>query len=135
MIVLTLLVAALIQTSAPAMRTLDDSERNATETEGRFVFRTPAEWEPFWRRHANDRPIPSVDFEREMIVVACLGTKPTSGYAIQIVSVGMQQGALTVRFREGVPGPDAMTAQVLTSPCHIVAVPKASGTARFERIN
>jgi len=55
---------------------------------------------------------------------------------VQIVGVRQEGGALVVSYRATRPAPDALTAQVLTSPYHIVAIPKGSTTeVKFERVN
>jgi hypothetical protein len=39
-----------------------------------------------------------------------------------------------VRYQETTPKPGVMTAQVLTFPYHFVAVPKATGDVKFEKV-
>jgi hypothetical protein len=39
-----------------------------------------------------------------------------------------------VQYRETKPAPDAIAAQILTSPFHLVAVPRADGDVKFERV-
>jgi len=70
-----------------------------------------------------------------MIVAVFLGNRPTAGYGVDISRVRDDQGTLVVQYRETQPGPDQITAQILTSPYHIVAVPKHAGAIRFEKIN
>jgi len=42
-------------------------------------------------------------------------------------------GALIVQYRETLPPARAMTAQVLTMPYHLVAIPTRSGEVKFEK--
>ena len=120
--------------SARTMRTLDASERSGGESARQVILRTADEWQTFWRQHAGARALPAVTFPTEMVVAACLGSRLSAGFSVEITSVGADQGTVLVRYRERVPPADAITAQVITSPCHIVAVPSLPGTARFERI-
>ena len=62
-----------------------------------------------------------------MVVGVFLGSRPTAGFGVEIVSAREEQGALVVRYRETRPAADAIAAQVLTSPYHLVAVPKRGG--------
>ena len=43
-------------------------------------------------------------------------------------------GALLVKYKETRPSRDAISAQVITTPFHLVAVPKFDGTVRFEKL-
>jgi hypothetical protein len=74
-----------------------------------------------------------VDFSKEMVVGVFLGSRPTAGYTLEIVSATQDGGKLTVRYREASPPRDAITAQVLTSPYHIVALPFFPGEVKFEK--
>ena len=79
---------------------------------------------------------PSVDFTREVVVAVFMGTRPTAGFTIEITRVRVEGPALVVTYKETRPAPDGVTAQVLTSPFHIVAVPRGTTTdVKFERIN
>jgi hypothetical protein len=87
-------------------------------------------WEALWGRHASGEPIPDVDFESETVVGVFLGTRPTSGYSVEILSIGSGDG-LEVAWRESTPGEDCMVLQVLTSPFVLVRVPVPGARAAF----
>jgi hypothetical protein len=95
--------------------------------------RTAGEWDAVWKRHAPGRPQPQVDFSREMVVGVFAGSRNSAGYSVDIVSAQDQQGTLVVRYREVVPARGAVTAQIITSPYQLVAVPRHDGTVRFEK--
>ena len=45
------------------------------------------------------------------------------------------KGVLVVRYRETIPSRDAVTAQILTFPYHLVAIPKADvKDVKFEKV-
>lgn len=126
---------ALIQAAPPAtMRTLDQGTQSSVATAGQQVLRTPAEFSTVWVSHARRRVVPRIDFEREMVVAIFQGSQPSAGYKVEIVSVMAQGGVPVVRYREQKPGADEMTAQIMTTPYHIVAVPRIDGAPRFERV-
>jgi hypothetical protein len=98
------------------------------------VVRSAAEWGALWKQHAPERPVPAVDFAREMVAAVFLGSRPTGGFAVEIVGAGAKAGSVVVQYRETKPAPDAIAAQILTSPVHLVAVPRADGDVKFERV-
>ena len=72
---------------------------------------------------------------KESVVAVFLGSKPSAGYNVAILSTTEGGGALIVRYRETRPARDAMTAQILTFPYHIVAIPKVSApNVKFEKV-
>jgi hypothetical protein len=69
-----------------------------------------------------------------MVVGVFLGTRPTAGFAAEIVGYRAVDGNLVIQYREGAPPRGAITAQVLTSPFHLVVVPRRPGTVTFEKL-
>lgn len=126
-------VAAMNMQSGNALRTIGKGAQSNIDSSRQAVARTQAEWTALWKAHDYDRPVPAVDFSREMVVAVFMGSRPTGGYAVEIVSAAEREGALVVSYRERAPSRDAMTAQVLTSPFHMVAIAKHAGEVRFER--
>jgi hypothetical protein len=133
-LLIALLAAALLQGGGTPLRTLDKGDHSNVDSELQLVARTPAEWKTAWQRHSPDRPLPSVDFARDMVVGVFLGSRNTAGYSVEIVSAQPEAGAFVVRYHQRSPARDAITAQVITSPFHLAAVPKAAGEVRFQRI-
>ncbi|HEX4346381.1 MAG TPA: protease complex subunit PrcB family protein, partial [Vicinamibacterales bacterium] len=88
-----------------------------------------------WKQHAPALPAPDVDFSREMVVGVFLGSRNSAGYSVEIVSVEKDAGGLVVRYRESAPGRRTLSEQIITSPSHLVAVPKTDGAVRFEKID
>ena len=97
------------------------------------TVRTASEWQAVWKDHAPSARLPRVDFAKNMVVGIFLGTRPTGGYSVEIVSVEATGGEIVVTYRETRPGRDAMLTQALTSPVHLVSIPKQQGTVRFVR--
>jgi hypothetical protein len=129
------LLVAVLQASLP-MRSLDQGQESAIDAAKQVSARNADEWDALWKQHGSGRPRPSVDFSKEVVAAVFLGSRPSAGYSVQIVRVRQDGGALVVSYRETRPAPDALTAQVLTSPYHIVAIPKGSTTdVKFERVS
>src|SRR5688500_18511049 len=60
------------------------------EERARRVIRDRDTWLRVWLRvttTASSRPVPQVDFDRNMIIFAAMGTKPNTGYQIEIVQL------------------------------------------------
>ena len=133
-----LLLAALLQgaasTTTATMKTVDKGPMSAIDASRQVTVRTPAELATLWKSHAADRKMPDVDFAGNMVVGIFLGSRPTAGFAVEIVSAQPESGALVVKYKETRPSRDMIAAQMLTSPFHLVAVPKFEGAVRFEKL-
>jgi hypothetical protein len=127
-------LAAALQGNA-SLRVLDRGDQSNMDDGRQTVARTAAELSAMWRLHAPERPQPKVDFAREMVVAVFLGTRPTAGFAIDIVGTKEDAGALVVQYRETRPAKGLLTAQVLTSAYAIVALPRHEGAVKFERVD
>ena len=140
--VVMLAVAALLQSGAiqsPAakptdMKTVARGVNSAVDDGRQVIARTPDEWTKVWRLHDSKRPAPAVDFTREMVVGVFMGSRPTGGFGVEIVGTRQEGDAVIVQYRESMPGPGSMTAQVLTSPFHLVSVPRIDGDVKFELV-
>ncbi len=124
--------AALLQTPPPQLVTIDRGDMSGIDMPRQSAVRTEAEWTALWKLHAPAKPAPAVDFTRTLVLAAFLGTRPTAGFSVEIVGARDEGGTLVVQVVEKRPPPDAITAQVLTAPYHIVAVPAHAGPVRFE---
>ena len=121
------------QTGTP--RTIEKGDQSNIESARQVLVRSDAELRPLWHQHAPDRPAPPIDFSRDMIVAVFMGSRPNAGFSTAIVSATAAAGVLMVRYSETNPPPGAMTAQILTFPYHIVAIPKADvRDVRFEKV-
>ena len=120
--------------SGSPMKTLDVGVESQIQEPHQLTARTAEEWAKLWREHAGERARPSVNFAREMVVGVFLGSRPTAGFGVQIVSARVDRGTLVVQYRETRPPGGSLTAQVLTSPYQLVTLPKRAGDIRFEKI-
>jgi hypothetical protein len=123
-----------ILTTVPAMKTIDKGDQSNMDDGKQVAVKTAAAFKQLWQQHSPDRPLPAVDFTKEMVVGVFLGSRPSAGYTLEIVSAIQANGTLVVRYREAVPARGTMTAQVITSPYHLVAVPLFPGEVKFEKV-
>jgi len=134
------LVAALfglfMQAQAPAPRTVDKGDISNIDQATQVLVRTPEEWAALWRRHAPQRPMPPVDFSREMVAAVFMGSRPNAGFSTTILTTMEVKGVLVVRYKETTPSRDTVTAQIITAPYHIIAFPKATITEfKFQKVD
>jgi protease stability complex PrcB-like protein len=97
------------------------------------VAKTAAEFQTLWQRHAPGRPVPTVDFTKNMVVAVFLGSRPSGGFAAEITGVTSEGDATIVRWTERKPGPGQMASQVMTAPAFMATVPRREGPVRFEK--
>ncbi len=132
---IALLLAAILQSSLP-MRTIDKGMTSDMDAPRQASARSVEEWSRLWMQHAGERTRPSFDFSKDVVVAVFMGTRPTAGFGVEIVRVREEGPTLVVSYKETRPAPDSVTAQILTSPFHIVAVPRGATTdVKFERVN
>jgi len=127
------LLAMTVAAQSPPPRTVDKGDFSNVDTATQAVVRNDAAWKALWQRHAGDRPMPAIDFGKDMVVGVFMGSRPTAGYDIAITKTLEKDGALWVWYRERMPARGVMLAQVLTFPFHLVAVPKTAGEVKFEK--
>ena len=121
--------------SAQAPRTIQKGDQSNIDSAKQVIVRTEAEWTQLWRQHAPDRPQPAIDFSKETVIGLFMGSRPNAGYSTAVVSATEGGGALIVRYTETRPARDAITAQILTFPFHLAAIPKATATnVKFEKV-
>ena len=95
------------------------------------IIRTAVDWQALWTGHAGDVRRPAVDFSKVMVAGVFLGTRPSAGYSVEITAVTRTGTSAIVEYRERQPGPDQMTAQVLTAPFHLVTIPRDIERVQF----
>ena len=93
----------------------------------RVVVRDSANWRALWARI--NRPfipapaLPPIDFNREMVVVAGLGARPSGGYDIVIEAVEQDSAGIEVALRRASPAPGCPVAAVMTQPLDVARIP------------
>ena len=76
-------------------------------------------------------PLPPIDFAREMVVVAALGSRPTAGYDIVIEGAARDSTGLEVAVRRTSPGAGCPVLAVVTQPVDLARVPTLAVDTRF----
>jgi hypothetical protein len=134
--VVLILAILLTQAAAPApvpFTSVAQGTRSGIQDARAVVVRSPAEWRTLWKEHTTEPP-PDVDFSRHIVLGVFLGTRPTAGFSVQITSVTAKGTSAVVEVVEGKPRPGVMTAQVITSPFHLVTVPRQFEHVEFKKV-
>lgn len=73
---------------------------------------------------AEEPEIPAVDFARHRVVLVALGEQPTAGYGVALARASLAMHGRNARLPIEVtrPSADSTQAQVVTTPCMLVAV-------------
>jgi|SRR5688572_8724682 hypothetical protein len=128
-----ILAVALMQQGSPGLVTIAQGTHSRIEEARDAVVRTPAEWLALWKAHGQGEPPAAVEFGKEMVAAVFLGTRATGGYAVQITGTSREKDTLVIDYVEQRPGGDVIVTQALTSPFHIVRLPRHDGPVRFRR--
>lgn len=89
------------------------------------VVKDDAAWTRLWNEHAPDRAKPAVDFTSHMVVGVFMGNGPSSCYTTSIDGIVRTADKILVRELRSVPGPDIMCAMYVTTPAHLVVIPRS----------
>jgi hypothetical protein len=103
----------------------------------RIVIRDAGRWASFWAELQGSvtpqPPLPPVDFDRDVVIAAAMGTRNSGGYAIEIRQVAEENGSLIALARlvalvvETAPGDRCYVTAALTQPVDVVLVPGMAG--------
>lgn len=99
------------------------------------VVRDSNTWRTTWQQINQpffpQPPLPSVDFNREMVLLAAMGTEPSGGYEVFIQSATRDTAGIEVQLRRISPGAGCPVSAVLTQPLDLVRVPFSDQPVRF----
>ena len=118
----------------PAVETIVTDTMSGIDSPRQVVARNDKEWTALWQQHAGPaKALPKVDFSKRTVVAVFLGSRPSAGYRVEVSGTRRDGKALVVTWREIPPARDSLLAQVITSPAHLVSIPKFDGEITFER--
>jgi uncharacterized membrane protein len=111
-----------------AFDTVARGDNSGIVTPRRAIVRDADDWQALWAEHAGaDALAPEVDFGDRMIAAVFAGERPTPGFDIAITDARREGAALALIVTEATPPADRVVAQVITSPFHIVRLPRNDG--------
>ncbi len=120
---------------AVAFDTIIAAQTSGIETPIRKVVYDRESWLQVWTRivggEAASRPAPSVDFDRDMLIVVGLGARRTGGHAIRVESIVDEGDWIAVAVETVEPGTACLVTQAFTAPVEVVRFQRSSGEIRF----
>lgn len=98
----------------------------------------PARWQFVWDEIMSDgrspKPqIPSVDFDRQQLILAALGESPDACKDIEVESVKLAGDILQVAIRETRPPMSCSCPPVVVEPVDVIAIPRGTTKVSFSR--
>lgn len=135
------------QFTISTVRKSDGAESSGTMFEkSRHVLRTKAEFLSLLQTKfddpcvkSNSCTIPELDGTNSMALAVFAGTKSSGGHSIEITKAVKEvkdgKDVLNVTVVTLSPGPACIVTTVITSPYHIITVPKFAGDVIFTEIN
>jgi hypothetical protein len=131
---MTLAIALFALQAALPMVTISQGSSSQILRPREVVAKDADEWRDLWAAHsAVNAPAEGVDWSRFMVVGIFLGSRPSAGYSVAITNVTSRDGTTTVEYTERSPAPGTIAAQVLTSPFHILRIPRTTERIVFRR--
>lgn len=102
----------------------------------RLVVRDAAAWQTVWTQiHTGRTPVtppPTVDFSREMIVVAAMGGRGSGGYGILLERATEDRAdGIAITVLSTSPGSNCVVTLAVTAPVDIARLPLLAGPVRF----
>ena len=95
------------------------------------VVKDAGTWAGLWREHAPGRAPFDVDFTKDMVVGVFMGTGASSCYTTAIDGVSRTADRIVVHELRSVPGPDIACAMYVTTPAHLVVIPRSDLPVEF----
>ncbi len=90
-----------------------------------------ATWDRIVGRSRPTPPLPAVDFSKEMLVVASMGSRPTGGYTVMIEEVTVAGSTLVVFVREQSPGRTCGVTDAVSAPVALARLVRSELPVRF----
>jgi hypothetical protein len=117
----------------PAADIVAETLFSGIEDPVRAVIRTEAEWQPFREALGQNaaRPIRNVDFSREMIIVAGMGTQRQGGRSITFGGIQRVINEIIAEVHTLFPDSNCETPEITTTPLSAVAVRRSDVPVRF----
>ena len=75
---------------------------------------------------------PAIDFEKFMVLVAALGSRPSGGFSVLIQGAFDNGRTIEVYVLEVRPGPDCTVITAITHPIAIALIPRSDRPVRFQ---
>jgi hypothetical protein len=76
--------------------------------------------------------VEKIDWQKQMVVIAGIGTRNTGGYSVEFTGLEIKDKTLTVKWKENGPKPGQPVLQVITMPGGAALVERFEGEVKFD---
>ncbi len=115
--------------------TIDRGDDSAAGLVGPLVIGDQASWTSFWSEHARSQgPPPTVDFERDLVLVGAVGERQEAGETVHVRQVLAVASGTVVVLQERVPGDFCSPAERPHVPFHIVRLPRVPEPVTYAEV-
>ena len=122
-------VAPALPDGPVAPTSLYESSTSGLSTSERLVIRTVSELDSIWTEIFSDvatpDPVPTPDFNRDMVLVVASGEQPEACYRIKVTSAFGDGIDLTATVTEFEPTADCVCEPTPSQPVAVVSVPRS----------
>jgi hypothetical protein len=112
-------------------QTADATSMSGIHEARTVVVKDAGTWAGLWSEHAPGRPLPAVDFTANMVVGVFMGSGANSCFTTSIDAVARTADKIIVHELRSVPGPDILCAMHVTTPAHLVVIPRSDLPVEF----
>jgi hypothetical protein len=88
-------------------------------------------WNDIHSRLSPAPALPEIDFTKEMVLVAAVGSRPSSGYEVVFTGATEASDVVTVDVESRIPGPTCIGLPVVTAPVDLARIPRRNGAIVF----
>jgi hypothetical protein len=114
--------------------TLDRGENSSSRLTSPATFIDSRGFQSFWSEHAAARPLPAVDFAKDMVVVGIVGTRKEAGDSVEVRRILRVDQGTVIEVFERLPGAFCSPASRTHVPYHVVVAPRTPIPHRFADI-
>ena len=125
---------ASVSLSDPFIETLAQGYADLDFEAPYLLYNNTADFETFWIEFFGDElnPAPEVDFSTQIVAVAILGERPTSGYGITFTDQRIEDGVMILSVTIIKPASSCTVTETPVNPYHIVSIPTSGQDIEIE---
>jgi hypothetical protein len=105
--------------------TITSQQCFVSESEGQVWLEREDEWNELPEGVKHKLGADRIDFTKNNVLIVSAGQKPTSGYGVELTNWLLEQDHWQASRLMHQPAVNTMSAQVITSPCLMVKIPKS----------
>ena len=79
-------------------------------------------WANLFAKYDRKPPIPTIDFEKNMLIAIALGERNSGSYSLQVESIIENKNNIKVIIDENKPGPSCITPSVMIYPFQLIKI-------------